>query len=161
MCTKIINTYIIFERIINLVPGPSNLYMPLWTLLFKEIQEERKKITALRRRGEKGVKWIWKYLILLLFVLKIIYCLCENDNCKYVVTWQGWFEIRIHKISLSEDCGIRFKWVKKKTQLLSNSTPTENANWALVKFGTCLIRHLGFANLHYRSSTGFPWYLVD
>ena len=33
----------------------------------------------------------------------------------------------------------------KTTRHLSNSAPTERANSALVKFGTCQIRHLNFA----------------
>ena len=55
-----------------------------------------------------------KCLILFIF-LKIIDCLRENDEYKYFANWRGWFEISIHKISLSEDCGIKLQ------PLLSNN----------------------------------------
>ena len=45
------------------------------------------------------------------YILKIIDCLRENDEYKYFATWRGYFEISIHKISLSEDCGIKLQRV--------------------------------------------------
>ena len=42
-------------------------------------------------------------------MLKIIDCLRENDEYKYFATWRGYFEISIHKIFLSENCGIKLQ----------------------------------------------------
>ena len=50
----------------------------------------------------------------------------------------------------------------KTTRHLSNSAPTERANSALVKFGTCQIRHLHFANLAPTFANSAPdFFLID
>ena len=88
------------------------------------------------------------------YFLKIIDCLRKNDEYKYFSTWRGWFEISIHKISLSEDCGIKLQ------QVLSNnfdrkSVYKEQCNKKWISSSTQSFEQ----SLHNPSSMGSPWYL--
>ena len=82
--------------------------------------------------------------------MKIIDCLRENDENKYYDTCREWFEISIHKIYLSDDCGIKLQPV------LSTNFDRKSVYMYKVNFVFYTVLE---QSLHNVSSTGSPWYL--